>query len=116
RAATARDVLPAGLAQKGYEVDVLAVYRTVTAAPDPDAVARVRAGAIDAITFTSSSTVDNFCDMIAGVPVPQPLVVSIGPVTSEPARTRGLPVAADADPHPIDGLIEALTAALRGPA
>src|SRR5262249_32817266 len=48
RAETARDVLPEGLAQKGYDVDVLAVYRTVQAAPDPDAVVRVQAGAVDA--------------------------------------------------------------------
>jgi uroporphyrinogen III methyltransferase/synthase len=116
RAAAARDVLPEGLAQKGYQVDVIAVYRTVTAPPDPDAVARVRAGAVDAITFTSSSTVENFCDLIAGVPDPQPLVVSIGPVTSETARKRGLRVDAEADPHTIDGLIAALTAALREPA
>src|SRR5262249_11851105 len=54
RAETARDVLPDGLAAQGYAVDVLAVYRTVTATPDPDALAQVRSGAVDALTFTSS--------------------------------------------------------------
>src|SRR5262249_55443693 len=60
RAEQARDVLPDGLAARGYDVEVIAVYRAVTAAPDPDDVARVRAGDVSAITFTSSSTVRNF--------------------------------------------------------
>ena len=34
RAESARDVLPEGLAERGYEVDVLAVYRTVPVDPD----------------------------------------------------------------------------------
>ncbi|HEY5173252.1 MAG TPA: uroporphyrinogen-III synthase, partial [Acidimicrobiia bacterium] len=77
-------------------------------------LAQVRAGEVDAITFTSSSTVDNFCDAIGGLlPEPQPRVVSIGPVTSETARARGLRVDVEADPHTIDGLVEAL---LREPA
>jgi len=111
RAETARDVLPEGLTRKGYDVEVLAVYRTEPVPPDPAVVARVRAGAaaVDAITFTSSSTVDNFCDAI-GVPLPEPHppVVSIGPVTSGTARERGLAVSAEADPHTIDGLVDAL--------
>ena len=109
RAAAARDVLPAGLGRKGYEVELLAVYRTEPAPADPDALARLRAGGVDAITFTSSSTVDNFCDAVgAPLPDPQPSVVSIGPVTSETARARGLCVDVEADPHTIDGLVEAL--------
>ena len=72
----------------------------------------MRAGAVDAITFTSSSTVDNFCDAIGVLPDPQPHVVSIGPVTSETARKRGLRVDVEADPHTIDGLVEALVGEL----
>jgi uroporphyrinogen III methyltransferase/synthase len=112
RAEVARDALPAGLAEKGWTVEVLPVYRTVAAAPDERALARVRAGAVDAVTFTSSSTVTNFCDAVGALPDPQPLVVSIGPVTSETARARGLRVEAEADPHTIDGVIEALLAKL----
>jgi uroporphyrinogen III methyltransferase/synthase len=112
RAEQARDVLAAGLASRGYAVTVLPVYRTVAATPDAADLARVRAGAVDAITFTSSSTVTNFCDALGALPDPQPLVVSIGPVTSDTARARGLRVDHEADPHTIDGLVASLLGAL----
>jgi uroporphyrinogen III methyltransferase/synthase len=108
RAEHARDVLPDGLHARGFTVDVLAVYRTVRAEPDAAALARVRAGDIDAITFTSSSTVDNFCDLVGELPDPRPTVVSIGPITSATAREHGLTVDAEAEQHTIDGLVEAL--------
>jgi uroporphyrinogen III methyltransferase/synthase len=112
RAEQGRDVLPEGLGTRGYTVDVVPVYRTVQAEPDADALARVRDGRVDAITFTSSSTVTNLCDLLDTLPDPQPLVVSIGPVTSETARARGLRVDAEADPHTIAGLVDALAARL----
>ena len=92
---------------------MLPVYRAVPVTPDADDIARVRAGDVDALTFTSSSTVANFCDAVGELPDPQPLVVSIGPVTSATARERGLRVDAEADPHTIDGLVDALLSALR---
>jgi uroporphyrinogen III methyltransferase/synthase len=111
RAEVARDVLTAGLRDLGYEVDVCTVYRTVTAAPDPAELAQVRAGEYEVCTFTSSSTVENFCDIVGDVPA-GPRVVSIGPVTSATARARGLHVDAEADPHTIDGLVDAVVRAL----
>ena len=111
RAEQARDVLPGGLAARGYSVEVLPVYRTVRAVPDERVVARVRAGDVDALTFTSSSTVDNFCAVVDPLPDPQPLVVSIGPVTSKTAADRGLRVDAEAADHTIDGLVRTLLAA-----
>jgi uroporphyrinogen III methyltransferase / synthase len=112
RAETARDVLPDGLVARGYLVDVLPVYRTTSVEPDAADVARVRAGDVDAITFTSSSTVTNFCDAVGplerDVESGRAKVISIGPVTSQTARERGLEVAAEADPHTIDGLVAAV--------
>ena len=75
-------------------------------------LARVLDGRVDAITFTSSSTVDNFCDLLGSVPEPQPQVLSIGPVTSETARGHGLRVDAEATEHTIDGLVATLLAEL----
>ncbi|MGH8982779.1 MAG: uroporphyrinogen-III C-methyltransferase [Acidimicrobiia bacterium] len=112
RAEQARDVLPHGLAEKGYAVDLLATYRTVTATPDADVVEQVRRGDVDAITFTSSSTVTNLCDLLGAVPDPQPLVASIGPVTSKTAFERGMRVDVEAEEHTIDGLVVALVGAL----
>ncbi len=112
RAEQARDVLPEGLAERGYVVDVLAVYRTVKTDPDPTALARVRDGKVDALTFTSSSTVTNFCDLVGAFSEAQPLVVSIGPVTSKTASELGLRVDAEATEHTIDGLVATLLEAL----
>ena len=108
RAEQARDVLPDGLQEKGYDVDVLTVYRAVRADPDPAAVERVLGGGVDAVTFTSSSTVTNLLDVVGDLPDPQPLVVSIGPVTSKTAVDQGLRVDAEAERHTIDGLVDAL--------
>jgi uroporphyrinogen III methyltransferase / synthase len=107
RAEQARDVLPDGLRTLGYHVDVLALYRTRVAEPDPAILDQVRRGQVDAVTFTSSSTVRNFVDL-AGTLDPQPHVVSIGPITSATARELGLRVDAEATAHTIDGLVAAV--------
>ncbi len=112
RAELARDVLPEGLARLGYDVEILAVYRTMTATPDPSELEALRSGGVDAVTFTSASTVNNFCDLVGDLPQPGPTVVSIGPVTTAAARTRGLTVGAEAEPHTVDGLVAAVLAVL----
>lgn len=105
----ARPVLPDGLREAGWTVDVVTAYRTVPVAPD-DAT-RAAIAEADAVTFTSSSTVTNFCTAIGADGVP-PVVISIGPITSATARDLGLTVTAEADPHTIDGVVEAILAAL----
>jgi uroporphyrinogen III methyltransferase/synthase len=111
RAAQARDVLPDGLGARGYTVEVLPLYATRPAPPDDEVVAALRAGRVDAVTFTSSSTVTNFCDAVGPLEHP-PLVVSIGPVTSATARERGLHVDGEASEHTIDGLVARLVETL----
>jgi uroporphyrinogen III methyltransferase/synthase len=118
RAQQARDVLPDGLRARGYDVEVLVLYRTVTGRPDDGALAAVRDGTVDAVTFTSSSTVRNFCDVVGGPTRPRPdgpLVVSIGPVTSATARELGLFVDVEAGEHTVDGLVAALVDGLAAP-
>ncbi len=115
RAAEARDVLVEGLGAQGRVVDVLTVYRTVVGPADPDGLARVRAGEVDAVTFTSSSTVTNLTGLLGGVPRRQPLAVTIGPVTSERARALGWRVDAEAAEHTIGGLCDTLVRLLRRP-
>ncbi len=112
RAAVARDALLERLRDRGYDVEVLPVYETRTATPDPDALDLVRRGEVDAVTFTSSSTVTNFLDVVGDLPDPRPVVVAIGPVTAETARERGLGADAVAQRHTIDGLVETLVTTL----
>jgi uroporphyrinogen III methyltransferase/synthase len=109
RAAVARDALPAGLAAKGWTVDVVEAYRTVVARPTPAALAA--ASAADAVTFTSSSTVTNYLET-AGTGTVPPVVVCIGPITADTARAAGLQVSVVANEHTIDGLVEALVGEL----
>ena len=105
RAAVARDVLPDGLRAKGWEVDVVDAYRTVPAEfTDDDAE---RAASADAITFTSSSTVERWVEL-AGIDRTPKVVACIGPITAATARERGLHVDVEATEHTIIGLVEAL--------
>jgi uroporphyrinogen III methyltransferase/synthase len=109
RAAVARDALPAGLAAKRWEVDVVEAYRTRLGVPTPEALAS--AGGADAVTFTSSSTVSNFLQVAGRERVP-PVVACIGPVTAATAEAAGLDVSVVAEEHTIEGLVRALVEAL----
>ncbi len=109
RAAEVRGALAAGLRAKGWQVDEVVAYRTVAGEPGPDQVAA--AGRADAIAFTSSSTVERTVELLGPGAVP-PVVASIGPVTSMSAREAGLEVAAEASPHTITGLVDAVVGAL----
>ena len=106
RAAEARDLLPRALAERGADVDVVALYDTV-AAPLDEAALEAARGA-DYITFTSSSTVRFFAAALDGAAIESARVVSIGPITSETARGAGLSVDVEATRHDIDGLVAAL--------
>ena len=105
RAAVARDVLPDGLAARGWDVAVVEAYRTEPA-PVTDAQREALARA-DVVTFTSSSTVERLLDAVGPDAVP-PVVACIGPVTAETARRRGLEVDVEAPVHTIGGLVDAL--------
>jgi uroporphyrinogen III methyltransferase / synthase len=108
RAAHARDVLPDALRERGAEVDVLALYETVSE-PFTDDQRRAVAGA-DLVTFTSSSTVRFFFEQAGDALAPAARLASIGPVTSEALRARGREPGLEAARHDIDGLIEAIVA------
>ena len=111
RAAEARDVLPDALRERGAEVDVVALYETVREDPDPAAIEAAQAA--DYVTFTSSSTVHNLLDALGDRFPAGARVVSIGPITTEAARSAGLEVAIEAERHDVDGLLTALLADAR---
>jgi uroporphyrinogen III methyltransferase / synthase len=111
RAEEARDTLPDGLARAGAKVDVVPLYRTIATRPrHPE-----RMLAADAVAFTSSSTVTNFAQALAGHDLASVRGVSIGPVTSATAREMGVGVVSEAPRHDLDGLVETLLQVLSEP-
>jgi uroporphyrinogen-III synthase len=109
-AAEARDVLPAGLRQRGAQVDVVEAYRNVL--PDEAkslAPSVFREPLPDWVTFASSSAVINLARIVDSEMLRRVRIASIGPVTSETVRQHGLSVAAEARVHSVEGLIEAVS-------
>lgn len=107
QAEVARPTVADGLRQAGWSVDVVAAYRTVDAVVSDDDRARIAAA--DVVTFTSSSTVDRFVDLVGIDHLPQ-TVVCIGPITAATARAHGIAVDVEAEEHTIDGLVDAVVA------
>ncbi len=112
RALDARAVLPDGLRALGAVVDVVPVYRIETErGQSPHALSRLLAGTVDCVTFTSSSTVRNFVEVLgpeASRILGGATVACIGPVTAATAREHGLSVGVVADVYTIPGLVDAL--------
>jgi uroporphyrinogen-III synthase len=117
RADIARDTLAIGLRERGASVDALAAYRTV---PGPGARALaepLRARTIDALTFTSSSTVRYLLDGLATAGLARSqarallnaaAIICIGPVTAATATEAGLRVDMIAQEYTTAGLVAAL--------
>jgi uroporphyrinogen-III synthase len=76
----------------------------------------VRAGEIDIVTLTSSSTARNLATLLNGqlAPLRAAMVACISPLTAEAARAAGFRVDVVAGEHTIPGLIAAVVAALEG--
>jgi uroporphyrinogen III methyltransferase/synthase len=104
----ARRVLPEQLEAAGAEVVATPLYDTVCPDRVPDdALAAVRDGNVEVVTFTSPSTVRNFL-ALAGFPPDGTIIASIGPVTSAEAVRLGLPVVITAGEHSAEGLARAI--------
>lgn len=110
RAEGAREVLSQELTKLGAIVDDIPAYRTV---PETEDVSggfdRFRRDGADLVTFTSSSTVQNFHAL--NLPQPEGIrYASIGPVTSATMRELGYTVDIEAKVHDIPGLVAAIVA------
>ena len=108
RAEGAREVLAEELTRLGAIVDEAVAYRTVPETNDvTGGIKRFREEGADMITFTSSSTVENF--LALKLPLPQDIkTASIGPITSKTMRSLGLTVDVEAKQHDIPGLVGAI--------
>lgn len=108
RAEKARDTLPKELSAMGAIVDAGFAYRTVPETRDISGARRqLEENGADLITFTSSSTVENF--LALGLRCPKGMrIASIGPITSKTLRDHGLTVDVEARRHDITGLVQAI--------
>jgi uroporphyrinogen-III synthase len=118
RAKVARDVIPTELRRSGAHVDVVEAYETVV--PESSRT-RLRSALGNprrrphVITFTSSSTVRNFAELLHSkgsrtARLDGLLLASIGPITSSTLRDLGLRVDIAAKEFTIPGLVEAIRA------
>jgi uroporphyrinogen III methyltransferase/synthase len=108
RADIATETLVAAVKAKGWAVDEVTAYRTVRAAPPADEVkAAVRNGDVDAVVFTSSSTVRNLV-ALCGKPHERTLVAVIGPQTAAAAREAGLRVDVESKVASVEAVTRAL--------
>jgi uroporphyrinogen-III synthase len=112
RASQARDVIPEALRTAGATVDVVDAYRNVLPADAPEKLRAALATKLDAVTFTSSSSVTHLAQAAAKAGIPFPLqgipAISIGPVTSQTLQEHNWLPAIQANPSDVPGLIAAV--------
>ena len=113
RAKKARDILPKGLKKMGAEVDVVETYRTVKPKGGAKRLKQLLIdGGMDAITFTSSSTVNHFAELLKKENLKKRLkgiaIACIGPVTANTAKKWGMKVHIQPEQYTIPALTRAI--------
>jgi uroporphyrinogen III methyltransferase/synthase len=112
RAAEARQVIPEELTRRGAIMDVVPAYRTLRNTANADQLcALLRDGKIDVVTFTSSSTVRHFVDLVgeeASGLLQDVVVASIGPITAGTASQHGIVSHIVPETYTIPALTDAL--------
>jgi uroporphyrinogen III methyltransferase/synthase len=121
RAAKARMILPDKLRAMGAVVDDIAVYKTRLDPSEGDLLKKALSeGTVDMVTFTSSSTAENFVALLKDDDfhpwLDKVTLASIGPITSDTAAKLGLKIDVTADEYTIPGLIESILANCGDPA
>jgi uroporphyrinogen III methyltransferase/synthase len=114
QAEAARPVLAKGLREAGASVDEVTVYRTLAAEVDADSLREQLCGRrLDAITFTSPSTAENFAALLDEESLKAAAdctVAAIGPVTADALRRLGLAPDWVPDEPTVRALVEGLAA------
>jgi len=109
RAAGARDLLPTALREMGTTVDEVEIYAAV---PDLSGLDTLRdavdAGRVDLVTFTSASTVRYFVEALGAERARTIRGASMGPITSDAARSLGVPIEVEAPESTIASLVGAI--------
>jgi len=130
RAKVARDVIPLELRRAGADIDVVEAYETVVPQTSRVRLQKVLKDPLrrpHVVTFTSSSTVRNFVDLLGSRPASAMVAAvrgrgsmrhtgiacaSIGPVTSATLLEAGLRADIAAKEFTIPGLVKAIVSAL----
>ena len=113
RAKVARELIPDRLREKGAAVTVATAYENIRPATDVDRVRKLfEEKRVAAVTFTSSSTVNNFVEMLGQKEYIQLVngvaVACIGPVTAKTAEEYGMKVDIMPKDYTIPALVEAM--------
>ncbi len=111
RAKEGDDGLIEALTARGAAVDAVGAYENVLDGAGADEVReRLQTGTIDAVTFTSSSTVKNFVAALDGASLPESVIVAcIGPSTAKTVREMlGREPEVVAAEHTTEGVVAAL--------
>jgi uroporphyrinogen III methyltransferase / synthase len=112
RAEQGRDDIPEGARARNGSADLAIAYRTLPVGESTAAIASMfEEGSIDAITFTSSSTADNFFDAIDAKTrelARNVTIASIGPSTTESLRRWNVTDVVEAKSADVRSLAEAL--------
>jgi uroporphyrinogen-III synthase len=108
RALEGREVIEAGIRERGGTVDAVVAYRTVVAPAGP---VTVGIEGLDVVTFASGSAVRNAVTLLGLEGLEGVAVASIGPVTSAICRELGLAVTAEAMEARLESLAHAAVAA-----
>ena len=111
KAALARDLIPTELIAAGAEVIAPIAYASAAPADAAEKLQQALADKLDLLTFTASSTVQNFVDLLdtENLVVAQQIpVASIGPLTSETARALGFNVVIEPEKSTLDDMLEAI--------
>lgn len=109
RAREARKILPEALREAGAVVNEVEAYRAVRPVKSEDSLEAIFKKGIDVVTFTSSSTVRNFMELLSDKTVMNGVRVAvIGPITAETVRNYGLEPAITPAEYTIPALVEAI--------
>ena len=107
RAEKARDILPEELKKFGAEVEVVPAYKTISAVENVENVKNLlNEGKIDFITFTSSSTVENFVQAVGAENLKKVKKAAIGPITAQTLKNFGIDADIIAKKFTIEGIVD----------
>ncbi len=121
RALGARGILPQSLRERGARVDEINTYESVIPTSSETRLEEIlTSGPVDCVTFTSSSTVTHFLELLDRLRpdrgrefLEAARIACIGPITEQTARAAGVRVDIVPDSYTISALSGAIARALR---